>query len=337
MKNILFLVLFLSSFLLSAQDTVRVPRQVTVYDTYITVHKTDTICPPAIDTTKKSLLRMMYIQNADLKIGVSAKEDYLIGWAKLYGFNYFHPYDLQNIFGTLARENQLAAFVLKCRNNGIYVGCVGGSSSFFSSKMGAYNRSRTNPLEKLTWINLENEYWLQANLSSAMTIDSTYLGQDSITAKSLGIQWYGQYIGWNPAPIDKRAPKVLAKLSNYFTVHYYRTTLDTTYGKYRVTDLNRESAALNLVKPFICIHSAEPAFYQAKLAPATFNEVDQMYSVFCKQFPNLKYYGQLWFTDDYMMTKLPGPTQAARLSFGVYNPNFVNQTTPKHLLDAVEK
>jgi hypothetical protein len=327
------------------RDTVKI----IVHDTLV-VYKCDTI-KPVIDT----LYRGLYVGSFDTKLGTTAATD-LLNYCKQLKFNGLSFYGLGNILGNSTKESQLASFNKSARAQGIKtIEAVRGTGSSFSGSTATYNRSRTDTNERFTSFNLEYEFWNQSNISSAWVTDSGYVVTMKSTAQQLGLKSYTQYVGWFPSPVEQRSPKFLSTSTTHLLVHYYRTTPDAAYGKYRLDSLNAIAKRGNykvLVRP---IFSAEPAFMQNWFKTAT---PDSAFKSWYSQFKTYNYSnlvsdGYQIFTDDFLRVSIPlkstsfmnmklsspsdGTVEENKMEIIPNSPNFKNKTTKSHLKTSEEK
>lgn len=353
MKKFTLLFALLATTILSyAQDTVKVFRNSTkVYELVVqptvirdTIIRRDTITVFKCDTVKPNtdtLYRGLYVGSFDTKLGTTAATD-LLNYCKQLKFNAISFYGLGNILGNSTKESQLAAFNKQARQQGIrLLEAVRGSGSSFSGSTATYNRSRTDSLEKFNSLNLEYEFWNEPNVGNAWVTDSGYVATMRSTAIQLGIRSYTQYIGWFPSPTQQRAPSFLSRSTTHLLVHYYQSTPNASYGKYRLDSLNNIAKRGNykvIVRP---IFSAEPTFMQNWFKTAT---PDSAFNIWYNQFKSYNYSnlvsdGYQIFTDDFLRVSIP--LKSLMVTRMMSSPNnvgtFKNETTIDHIKTADEK
>ena len=249
----------------------------------------------------------MYISRTSTKVGTIAKENILIAYCKQLGVNLLYLYDNQSIINNVLGKAKMKTFVTKCHTNGIKVGFVGGSSNdFINIRTFALNTGT-----KIDALIRENEVWSTANGSSVsvVTNDDNIAKTEKSVAIELGISIYGNYIGWIKPPTESMFSEELIRNSTRIDIHYYRTGLDSSYGKTRLKPLLlTEVKKQNKVTHFSVILSAETAFMQnwLKTTPYALNVANKYYAKFFKQFePWFIYDGLTLFSDEHMMLAIP--------------------------------
>lgn len=332
----------------AAQDTLRITRgrtllyQTVLFPDTVTVVRVDTVrvpvpCSPAADTT----FRAAYVSAIDGKLGTPAAAQEL-DYLRQENFNHVDLYGLGGVLGSATREAQLAAWIKAAHAQGVTVGATGGSGSSWTARA-AYNRSRRDAAERFDAFNLEYEYWnadsTPAALLAAWAKDSAYLVQLDTTARNLGLRGWCQYVGWYPAPLQRRAPTLLAARTSYQLVHYYRARPEAGYGKYRLDSLERVAAARGVPLRVRPIFSAEPDFMQAWFRTASVDSAFRAWraQVLIWNYRWLLFDGYQVFTTDFLRVARPLRSTTPTLRMAAPSVPFLNETSPAHRRTAVER
>lgn len=280
-------------------------------------------------------IRAMYISRTSTKIGDIQKENMLINYCKQLGVNLLYLYDNQSIINNILGKVKMKAFIQKCQANNIKVGLVGGSSNDFIN-IKTFALSTNTKIDALI---RENEIWSTANGSSVIALnkDTEIALTEKQVSNDLGISIYGNYIGWIKPPTEAAFSEALIKNSTRIDIHYYRTGLDSTYGKTRLKPLLlTEAKRQNKITHFSVILSAEPVFMLnwLKNTPDALNVANKFYAKFFKQFePWFIYDGLTLFSDEHMLLAIPYkapnilrnvfPINYADPDFQMRNPNMI--------------
>jgi hypothetical protein len=176
-------------------------------------------------------------------------------------------------------QDSLARFIRKARvDYGIsQVAAVRGISRDFV-QMVQYDSSRTEPMERFTAYNLENEWW---NNGSECNFDCyarilELMQQKARRGSPPRIR--EAYIGWfiNPARQEAKQAGTLVRMLDRILVHAYRKVPEFEYLRERFTYLGKEAQKQNRTLDVIVLFSAEPEFmadyYQVKGKNRTFEE-----------------------------------------------------------------
>lgn len=326
----------------TSQDTLRVLRGRTVlYQTVlvpetVTVTVRDTVRVPVPCPSADTIFRAAYVSGMDAKLGTPAALAEL-DYARQEGFTYLDLYGLGGVLGNATKEAQLAAWIKEAHARGVQVGATGGSGSSWTSRA-KYNRSRRDPAERFDGFNLEYEYWNDSDVVAGFARDSAYLVQMDTTARNLQLRGWCQYVGWYPAPLQRRAPELLLARTTYQLLHYYRSRPEAAYGKVRLDSLEALAARRRTPARVRALFSAEPAFMQTYFRTAS---VDSAWRAWRAQ---VLAYGYRWlifdgyevFTTDHLRVARPlrAPAAARRVEpFPPFNP----ATAPTHLRTAAEQ
>ena len=233
--------------------------------------------------SSENLYRGVYLDSLQYVVGNDAEEDKLLTWCQANNFTTVTCYDLYVILNSSANYPKMANFIKKAKNIfGIetVTACMG-SSSAFNGLINNYNVSRTDPIEKFNYSNLELEWWNKASTFK------NYLTQLK------GINAWGdeqspripteEYIGWFKNPMGQEAIQAegLVKNSDRILVHDYQTTPSFSYMKSRLSWIGKAAQAQNKIMPIIVIFSVEPSFsYNYFLS----NSFEAAYSMVVSQF-----------------------------------------------------
>lgn len=309
------------------------PKPDTVY-----VDRVCPVCPPCPGQKNDSIIASIYVDGLDSWLGNITTENQNLSYMQRNGFNGMRLYDLGLILNkSVARDNQLAAFIKRAREQYGFVyieGTSGGGQSSINARV-AFNLSRVNPNEKLDGINLEWEAWRQTDLFAAMITDSTYVVQMGNGAKSVGIT-SDQYWGWLKfTPFLTRMPIVLMKNNSKISHHYYQKNPDAAYHKQENDTMNAVAKRIGITFTTNPIFSAEPDFSQDTLKKIT---ATQLYLNYSKSFnkynyTNLKLIDKngkyIFYMFDLSFYKVAKPDVLASPTLRTIP--FKNVTTPEHL------
>ncbi len=341
MKNLLYFLLLLP-YTLFAQDTVRLTKNRTIlYELVIqkpkpdTVVIRDTVYVP-VAQKQDTVMRMLYVDNFSKILGTS-EELVLKQYAKDLKFNGFAYYDLSAVLGNTSLYPRLQAFISDCRTNWgiIYHEATRGTGGS-TSQVASYNRACSNVNQRISSLNLEYEYWNQPDLSAAWRLDSSYLTQMKSIGLTAGISDIRQYFGWFvPDSLRRRVVNEINRSLTQLPLHYYRTKVEASYGKYRTDSLERLSTPTNIMPIF----SAEPDFMQnlyKQISP------DSAYAEFVRlikpyNYRKVRVTGYYVFCYSFLKVAIPPKPSSLRSSLPPAVIPFENKTTESHLKTAEER
>ncbi len=282
----------------------------------------------------QTALRGMYIDNFNLIIGNTNKEDSLLQYAQDSSFNYLALYSLHTLnLNNTTTANSLGAFIYKARvMYGItYVGAVCETYSSFQNKITPYNLGRTDDNEKFNVFNLEFEFWTSSSVNPGGYYCTQYLQSANCSCDTSGGFKYfiselhkidslaatqnvisETYLGW----FNQGQAQQIHSNVDRILLHAYRTGTSSLYS-YSSTRL-QYLASSNTMVDVAPIFSAEPSFMGPWLDSHT--QVDA-YNQYKTDFDNdnsswkqyINILGHQWFDWGFMPKPVPGsgPTIAA--------------------------
>lgn len=206
-------------------------------------------------TPSVDLYSGLYVDRLSSILGIASKEDSLIIWAKINGFNTFSFYDLNTVLKTSSLREKLPSFIGKCKSEGIRVtGICGGESSL--TRMHTYNISQSDPNKRFDAYNLELEWW---NGAASFSTYSSVLRKMQGLAKSIRPEVTVEvYIGWlKPDEAKKAQADTLVKYCDRILVHDYRTSPSFSYMKSRLEIIGESAQKIGKVQSIMTIFSAE--------------------------------------------------------------------------------
>jgi hypothetical protein len=210
----------------------------------------------------------LYVDNFQLILADTAKENKLLRWAKknnfnaltLYGINYYLPYSSNYV--------ALQKFITKAKNNYAIkeVNMTGGSAVNFTNDVSLYNASCSLAVQKLNWCNLEREFWNgDQSFNFSYTIMDATKTWGVAQTPSVKIE---EYIGWlkdsvtapvNPAREASIADSIV-KVVDRLLVHDYQANLNFAYVQPRLNLLGQAAIAHGKKLDVVIIFSAEQSF-----------------------------------------------------------------------------
>ncbi|MCX6275464.1 MAG: T9SS type A sorting domain-containing protein [Bacteroidetes bacterium] len=272
-------------------------------------------------------LRGMYINGFDNILGNTVKEDSLLMYLQDSSYNYMALYDLHTLdFSSTSDMNMLSSFIVKARQQyGIqYVGAVGETKSFFTSKIKSYNNSRTSADEKFNVFNLEFEFWTTSSVEPGGYYCVNYLQGAGCNCDTAGaFQYYmgmlhsidslaatqgaisETYLGW----FNQGQGKQIQPSVDRILLHAYRVDNTSVWGysKTRLGYLASNNQMVNVAPIF----SSEPVFMgpwlQSHGQIEAYNQYETDFNAdnsSWKQYINLL--GYQWFDWGYMPKPVPG-------------------------------
>lgn len=147
----------------------------------------------SISGQTQSLVKGLYVDKFNLILGNIQKEDSLLNYAQINGFNYLALYNLWNIHTNSSLTNTttalpLANFINKAKTLfGITsVGATGESFWFFSNVIHVYNLQHSNLNHKFDVYNLEFEFWINSSVNLGGIYCTTYLQPQGFTCDTSG-------------------------------------------------------------------------------------------------------------------------------------------------------
>jgi hypothetical protein len=274
----------------------------------------------------------MYINGFDDILGNTVKEDSLLMYLQDSSYNYMALYDLHTLdFSSTSEMNMLSAFIVKARQQyGIpYVGAVGETRTFFTSKIKSYNNSRTSADEKFNVFNLEFEFWTTSSVQPGGYYCVNYLQAAGCSCDTAGAFLYYMgllksmdslatiqgaisetYLGW----FNQGQGKQIQSGVDRILLHAYRVDNTSVWGysKTRLGYLASNNQMVNVAPIF----SSEPIFMgpwlQSHGQIEAYNQYETDFNAdnsSWKQYINLL--GYHWFDWGYMPKPVPGAGGAA--------------------------
>ncbi|MFC0182345.1 hypothetical protein SAMN04515674_101318 [Pseudarcicella hirudinis] len=250
------------------------------------------IVPRSTDRIESvDLYRGIYLDSLKYIVGDVSRENVMLQWCQSNNFTTITCYDLYTLLAYSSGYSKVAAFIKKARTTyGIttITACMA-SSSAFSGLVGNYNASRTDPLEKFNYSNLELEWWNNA---------STY---KNYLKQLKGIKSWGdsqnpripteEYIGWfkNPKGQDSTQAAGLVENSDRILVHDYQANPSFAYMKDRISWIGKAAKAQGKVMPVVVIFSAEPDY---SFNYFMVNSFEQTYNLIAAQFEASSFSGK---------------------------------------------
>jgi hypothetical protein len=221
-------------------------------------------------------MRGIYINDFDVILGNTEKEDSLLSYLRDSSFNYMALYDLGSLnYSSAAEMNTLASFIRRARQDyGIpYVGAVGETKSFFLDHIKGYNNSRSTADEKFNVFNVEFEFWTTSSVEPGGYYCVHYLQEagcncdtsgafgfyikllksvDSLAATQGAIS--ETYIGW----FNQGQGQQIQSNVDRILLHAYRVNNSSvwSYSKTRLSYLAANNQVVNVAPIF----SSEPDF-----------------------------------------------------------------------------
>jgi hypothetical protein len=128
--------------------------------------------------------RGLYIDLFDTILGNNTAENQAISFALSHRFTYICLYDVGVILDN-GRSDELAAFILKARSQGIQeIGAAGGWTGHFDLFATYQEKFASAPLQQLDAFNLESEFWNDP--TSVTTAFANWLSLASYMKKKAG-------------------------------------------------------------------------------------------------------------------------------------------------------
>ncbi len=282
----------------------------------------------------QTALRGMYIDNFNLILGNTNKEDSLLQYAQDSSFNYLALYSLHTLnLNNTTTANSLGSFIYKARvSYGItYVGAVCETYNSFQNKITPYNLGRSDDNEKFNVFNLEFEFWTSSSVNPGGYYCTQYLQSANCNCDtSGGFKYYiselhkidslaatqniisETYLGW----FNQGQAQQIHSNVDRILLHAYRTGTSSLYS-YSSTRL-QYLASSNTMVDVAPIFSAEPSFMGPWLDSHSQADAYNQYKTdfdndnsSWKQYINLL--GHQWFDWVFMPKPVPssGPTIAA--------------------------
>lgn len=283
------------------------------------------------DTIKANpLFNGMYVSGADAKMSDPLKRAILINYSQQNKINFLALYSMGNVWGSSTKEPATNTFISEAHAKGIKVAPVISNKTEVAAA-DAFNKKYTNDFD---WILREKEIWNLAVSAQAAGIvsDSSTADSEKAVALKYAMSPYGTYVGWDAQ--NGRFFKMVTFTSSAIFLHVYRTNpLDWSYARGRITDFNNYCKGLGITLPVIIIVSYEPGFSQTWAKTNSLDKIDAYFQPLINGFSNLKYFGKLHFTDNFMMVSIPYKAPAAAMARTQevnYNEGFTNETTQEH-------
>lgn len=258
----------------------------------------------------------MYVDDAELIIGNTTKENNLINYALDKGINSFTFYGLKNVIKYPANYPKVASFLKRCAQNGItnlvyvvvyYPGSSNGSDTTYIRK---YNAARSLSSEKFTGVNLEWEWWNgTTSWSTFLATLKTYYNWTRNVSPNLSNEIY---FGWfnNPSTMPQTMANELVRYCDRILLHDYRSTPDVPYMQSRMDYLGKAAIDQGKTKKIIILFSAESAFMGGYYSTHSFNDA---YQSIVSQYTNASFTGKSglriygWHIFNYSEAKLHRP------------------------------
>ena len=230
-----------------------------------------------------NLYRGVYLDSLKYIVGNEQLENNMLAWCQYNNFKTLTCYDLYTLLAYSSGYSKMAAFIRKARTQyGIetITACMA-SAGAFTGLVNNYNASRTDPIEKFNYSNLELEWWNKASTFK------NYIKQLQ------GIKAWGdsqnpripteEYMGWfkNPNNQDSTQAAGLVENSDRIMVHAYQTIPSLSYMKDRLKWIGKAAQAQNKVMPIILLFSAEQAY---SFNYFTLNSFDQTFNMILNQY-----------------------------------------------------
>ena len=152
-------------------------------------------------------------------LGNTAKENALLNFARNNGVNYLIMYNLEGMDVTSTRASQLASLISRARADyGIHqIGAALGAAES-ADMVVAYNNAHTAN-ERIDVLNLEYEFWNQANRATAFNNAISILNYFNTLGATHNLE-SEIYIGW----ITEAEGIALGNTADRVLVHFYRQT-----------------------------------------------------------------------------------------------------------------
>ncbi|MCC7232392.1 MAG: T9SS type A sorting domain-containing protein [Bacteroidia bacterium] len=272
-------------------------------------------------------LRGIYIDDFSQILGNSVKEDSLLDYAQDSSYNYLALYDIHAInFNSSSSVAALASFIRRARENyGIqYIGAVGENFNTFQTKVGPYNSSRTNTLEKFNVFNLEFEFWTSSSVNPGGYYCTQYLQPNNCNCDSSGgFRFFisqmhkidslaslqgaisETYLGW----FNQGQAQQIVQNVDRILLHAYRVDNTSVFG-YSKTRLGY-LASLHVPVTVAAIFSSEPVFMgpwlQSHAQIEAYNRYLQDFNADNSSWkPYIQLAGYHWFDYEFMPKPVPG-------------------------------
>ncbi len=176
-------------------------------------------------------------------LGDTAQENSLLNFSRNNGINYLILYDLNDLVANSARATQVASLISRARTQyGVQqVGAALGDTTG-ANNIVAYNNAHT-ATERIDVLNLESEFWNQADRATALNNVINIL--DSFKSLAVANNMETEYyIGWlNDATEGARIGNAVDRV----LIHFYRKD-DTDILNYGIERLQYLSAASRKVR-----------------------------------------------------------------------------------------
>ncbi|MDQ3109806.1 MAG: T9SS type A sorting domain-containing protein [Bacteroidota bacterium] len=273
----------------------------------------------------------LYVDGFNSILGNTQREDSLLNYAQLNGFNYLALYELHLVHAQydmtdFSSITPLADFISRAKTQfGILkVGATAENFWFFQNRVRPYNAAHTNINEKFDVYNLEFEFWINSTTGPSGYYCTTYLQPASLPCDTSGaFAFYKNelrqidsvatldgtisetYVGW---PNQGQCQQIAA-LCDRVLVHAYVGTDATAYG-YTQTRLSYFAGTSQSPNPIIVIFSSEQSFMGPWLNT---NPETQAFSTYNSDFQNdaspwtagIDLLGYQWFAYTDMPYSLP--------------------------------
>ncbi len=273
----------------------------------------------------------LYVDGFNSILGNTLREDSLLNYAQLNGFNYLAFYQLHLVHAQYDMTNfnsiaPLAAFINRAKTQyGIQkVGAIAENYWFFENRIRPYNSAHSNTNEKFDVYNLEFEFWITSSTGPSGYYCTTYLQPASLPCDTAGAFFFFKnelrkidslaaldnlisetYVGWPNAGQCRQ----IAGLCDRVLLHSYVATDATVYG-YTQTRLSDFAGAPSGPVDIIVIFSSEQSFMGPWL---TSNPETQAFSTYTTDFQNdpsswtsgINLIGYQWFAYTDMIYSLP--------------------------------
>ncbi|CAN5916421.1 hypothetical protein BH11BAC7_BH11BAC7_10780 [soil metagenome] len=272
----------------------------------------------------------LYVDGFNSILGNTQREDSLLNYAQLNGFNYLALYQLHLVHAQYDMTNYasitpLANFISRAKTQyGIQkVGAVAENFWFFQNRVRPYNAAHTAN-ERFDVYNLEFEFWINSSTGPSGYYCTTYLQPASLPCDTSGaFAFYKNelrqidsvatldgaisetYVGWPNAGQCQQ----IAALCDRVLVHAYVATDATAYG-YTQTRLSYFAGTQPAPNSIIVIFSSEQTFMGPWL---NMNPETQAFATYVSDFQNdnspwingINLLGYQWFAYTDMPYSLP--------------------------------
>jgi hypothetical protein len=204
----------------------------------------------------------LYVDRFQDVLGDTAKENMLLRYVKLHGFNELSLYGLWEITNKPAKYPSLAKFISKAKTDyGISKISATHSTTKAFDECEAYNVGRNNQNEKFDVFSIENEWWQTNPECDYACNQNLVLHIKNLKTQNNDIFDTEIYIGWlDSGNNDYEEAKFLVNNLDKIAVHCYDTAPNFAYTKERLLLLAKAAKELNKKPEILIIFSAEQEF-----------------------------------------------------------------------------